>query len=71
MKGSNCFHKLRYARCLELICRCLLDDMYIEIKTHNQTNKQFTLDLERLFQGKMNVKIFFVCMPCCQLVGYI
>ena len=33
MKGSNCSYKLRYERCIELICRCLSDDMYTEL-TH-------------------------------------
>ena len=28
MKRSNCSHKLGYEGCLELICRCLSDDMY-------------------------------------------
>ena len=33
MKGSSCSHKLMYERYLELIHRCLLDDMYTKL-TH-------------------------------------
>jgi hypothetical protein len=35
MKESNYSHKLIYEKYPELICRCLLDDMYIEL-THKR-----------------------------------
>ena len=31
MKGSSCSHKLRYEGYLEIICRCMSDDMYSEL----------------------------------------
>ena len=31
MKDSSCSYKLRYEGYLELICRCLLDNMYTEL----------------------------------------
>ena len=35
MIGSNCFYKLRCVEYLELTCRYLLDDMYIELTRMN------------------------------------
>jgi hypothetical protein len=31
IKEVSCFHKLRYERYVELIFKCLLDDMYTEL----------------------------------------
>ena len=41
------YHKLRYEEYLELICRCLLDDMYTEVTCMNIPYAEITCIYEK------------------------
>jgi len=42
MKASSCSHKLSYKEYLELICRYLLDDTYIELACIKKSYEEIT-----------------------------
>ena len=42
MKGNICSHKPKYKGYLELICRCLLDEMYTELTRMKISYKEIT-----------------------------
>ena len=42
MKEGDCSHKLRYDGYPEQICRCLLNDMYIELINMRISYKEIT-----------------------------
>ena len=42
LKEAVFLYKLMYKRCLELICRCLSDDMYIELINMRIPHRELT-----------------------------
>ena len=49
MKRNNCSYKLKYERYLKLICRYLLDDMYIKLTRMRITYEEIIYVYEKTY----------------------